>query len=108
MEVCRYSLAGGYQANSENVSGSDYCRLPNQGYSLISNISNEVQKAMDGWMNSSWAQDYHPQCPSSEGQHRLGVGQLTTLWQFSNSRGTLWSSRRCQRLRMASCLWKGQ
>ncbi len=48
----RYSLAGGYQANSENVSGSDYCRLPNQGYSLISNISNEVQKAMDGWMNS--------------------------------------------------------
>ena len=49
----RYSLAGGYQANNENVSGSDYCRLPNQGYSLISNISNEVQEAMDGWMNSS-------------------------------------------------------
>ena len=29
----RYSLAGGYQSANENVHGSDYCRLPNQGYS---------------------------------------------------------------------------
>lgn len=49
----RYSLAGGYQANSENVSGSDYCRLGILGYSVISSISNEVREAMESWMGSS-------------------------------------------------------
>ena len=48
----RYSLAGGYQSDNENMSGSDYCRLPNQGYSAISSISEEVREAMRGWMDS--------------------------------------------------------
>ena len=48
----RYSLAGGYQSANENVSGSDYCRLPNQGYSAISSAAEEVREAMDGWMDS--------------------------------------------------------
>ena len=53
----RYSLAGGYQSNSENVSGSDYCRSAGLGYSVISSISNEVQEAMEGWMDSSGHRD---------------------------------------------------
>ena len=48
----RYSLAGGYQSANENVSGSDYCRLPNQGYSAISSVAEEVREAMRGWMDS--------------------------------------------------------
>jgi len=48
----RYSLAGGYQVASENVFGSDYCKSAGLGYSAISSISEEVQEAMDGWMNS--------------------------------------------------------
>ena len=49
----RYSLAGGYQSNLENVSGSDYCRMGALGYSPISSISSEVREAMEGWMDSS-------------------------------------------------------
>lgn len=49
----RYSLGGGYQVNNENVSGSDYCKSEGLGYSPITSLSNEVQKAMDSWMNSS-------------------------------------------------------
>ena len=48
----RYSLAGGYQSANENVSGSDYCRLPNQGYSAVSSVAEEVREAMEGWMDS--------------------------------------------------------
>ncbi len=48
----RYSLAGGYQSANENVSGSDYCKLPGQGYSAIKSIVEEVRGAMDGWMKS--------------------------------------------------------
>ena len=48
----RYSLAGGHQSANENVSGSDYCRLPGQGYRAISSISEKVREAMRGWMDS--------------------------------------------------------
>ncbi len=48
----RYSLAGGYQSANENVSGSDYCRLPNLDYSAISSAAEEVREAMRGWMDS--------------------------------------------------------
>ena len=48
----RYSLAGGYQAELENVTGTDYCRLPNQGYSAISSAAEEVRDAMESWMDS--------------------------------------------------------
>lgn len=49
----RYSLAGGYQVATENIVGSDYCRLGGQGYSPISSTSEEVRDAMRVWMNSS-------------------------------------------------------
>ena len=48
----RYSLAGGDQAANEVVSGSDYCRLPGQGYSPITSLAKEVRAHMASWMNS--------------------------------------------------------
>ena len=48
----RYSLAGGYQSNRENVIGQDYCRLPGQGYSAIASIAQKVHGAMRWWMES--------------------------------------------------------
>ena len=53
----RYSLAGGYQSVNENASGSDYCRLPGQGYSSISSVAEEVREAMEGWMDSPGHRD---------------------------------------------------
>ena len=53
----RYSLAGGYQSANENASGSDYCRLPGQGYSAISSVAEEVREAMEGWMDSPGHRD---------------------------------------------------
>ena len=51
--VMRYSLAGGHQANSENVYGSDYCRSGELGYSEISSIAEEVRASVRLWMDSS-------------------------------------------------------
>ena len=49
----RYSIAGGYQPNGENVSGSDYCITPSDGYRALSSIEEEIAEAMEGWMNSA-------------------------------------------------------
>ena len=48
----RYSLAGGYQSNGENVSGLDYCVTAADGYRAIGSVEEEVREAMDGWMES--------------------------------------------------------
>ena len=48
----RYSLAGGYQSNGENGSGSDYCIKASDGYRAIANIETEIRQAMEGWMDS--------------------------------------------------------
>ena len=48
----RYSLAGGYQANGENGSGSDYCIRASDGYRALGNIKAEIREMMEGWMNS--------------------------------------------------------
>ena len=48
----RYTLAGGHQSNSENVSGSDFCRIGGQGYSPISGLSQEVRDAVRAWTGS--------------------------------------------------------
>ena len=48
----RYSLAGGYQYNAENVSGLDYCIKAADGYRAISNFRDNVRNAMEGLMNS--------------------------------------------------------
>ncbi|MCY4652043.1 MAG: CAP domain-containing protein, partial [Dehalococcoidia bacterium] len=48
----RYSLAGGYQSNGENGSGSDYCIKASDGYRAIRSINSEISEAMVGWMGS--------------------------------------------------------
>lgn len=54
----RYSLAGGYQSNGENWSGSDFCITEStrsaQGFSYrpIQDVREEVRQSMEGWMNS--------------------------------------------------------
>ena len=48
----RYSLAGGYQANAENGSGSDYCIKAWEGYRALGNIEAKIRETMDGWMES--------------------------------------------------------
>lgn len=48
----RYSLAGGYQSNAENVSGLDYCIKSGDGYRAISDFQEEVRDTMEGFMNS--------------------------------------------------------
>ncbi len=48
----RYSLAGGYQSNGENGSGSDYCVTVSDGYRAIRDIRQEIREAMEGWMES--------------------------------------------------------
>ena len=48
----RYTLAGGHQANNENLYGSDYCKLAGQGYARIGGIAEEARAAMRAWMES--------------------------------------------------------
>ena len=48
----RYSLAGGYQSNGENVSGLDYCIKASDGYRANGPIKQEIWEAMDSLMNS--------------------------------------------------------
>ena len=49
----RYSLAGGYQSNSENTHGLDYCIKPSDGFSRLGNIDREIREAVGGWTESS-------------------------------------------------------
>ena len=48
----RYSVAGGYQGNGENVSGSDYCIQRSDGYRAFGDIRARIKEIMDGWMGS--------------------------------------------------------
>ena len=48
----RYSLAGGYQSNSENGHGSDYCITHSDGCAAIDPVEEVVRQAMNGWMRS--------------------------------------------------------
>lgn len=40
----RYSLAGGYQSNGENVSGLDYCIRAPDGYRSIGTMDQEIKE----------------------------------------------------------------
>ncbi len=54
----RYTLAGGYQSNAENVSGLDYCAHPlEQGRPLLYDIEQDIREAMAGWMESPGHRD---------------------------------------------------
>ena len=51
----RYSLAGGYQANSENASGLPYCFSLSEKmlYTPIASLQEEIDDTMESWMNSA-------------------------------------------------------
>ncbi len=48
----RYSLAGGYQSNGENGHGSDYCIKSSDRYTAINSVNQEIDNAVEGWMDS--------------------------------------------------------
>ena len=48
----RYSLAGGYQSNGENISGLSYCIKPSDGYRRNGTAEGEIRQAMNGLMAS--------------------------------------------------------
>ncbi len=48
----RYSLAGGYQSNGENGHGSDYCIKASDRYTALHSVNQEIDDAVEGWMNS--------------------------------------------------------
>ncbi len=52
----RYSLAGGYQSNTENGLGTDYCASEGERRA-ITDPRQEVREAMDLWMSSSGHRD---------------------------------------------------
>ena len=53
----RYSLAGGFQSNGENGSGSDYCIQASDGYRANGSAEQEIRQAMEGWMDSPGHRD---------------------------------------------------
>ena len=55
----RYSLAGGYQSNRENVSGRDYCFTDEDRnrYSRIESIESSLRRIMHGYMKSPGHKD---------------------------------------------------
>lgn len=52
----RYSLAGGYQNDVENVSGLDYCITPRDGFAAVS-ILYDMEETMQGFMDSPGHRD---------------------------------------------------
>ena len=53
----RYSLAGGYQSNAENVSGIDYCIKASDGFRANGPAEQEIREAMEGFMGSPGHRD---------------------------------------------------
>ena len=53
----RYSLAGGYQANAENVSGLDYCIKFGEGYTAIGSTLPKVRDVVQSFMESPGHRD---------------------------------------------------
>ena len=48
----RYSLAGGYQSNAENIIGLNHCIKWHERYAAIVSIEQEIREAMAGWLDS--------------------------------------------------------
>ena len=55
----RYSLAGGYQSNSENASGYNYCLSPEERprYRAIQSVQEAIRRTMSGYLNSPGHRD---------------------------------------------------
>ena len=52
----RYTLAGGYQYNAENISGLNYCINAGDGYARI-HVDDRLSRIMDGFMDSPGHRD---------------------------------------------------
>ena len=74
----RYTLAGGYQSNGENGSGSDYCIQSSDGYRAIQNIRQEIRESMDGWMGSPG----HRRNILQRGHKRVNIGVAWDKYNF--------------------------
>ena len=70
----RYSLAGSYHTNGENVSGSDYCVKASDRYRALGSIESEIREMMGGWINSSGHPPHSPGQVAQESEHRAGLG----------------------------------
>ena len=84
----RYSLAGGYQSNGENGSGSDYCIKASDGYRAIRSINAEIREAMEGWMDSPGHRRNILRQLAQEGQYSVWHGTVITSSPTSISKET--------------------
>ena len=53
----RYSLAGGYQSNGENISGLGYCIKASDGFRANDRAKQEIRQAMEGLIDSPGHRD---------------------------------------------------
>lgn len=74
----RYSLAGGYQSDLENASGTDFCKRLLQGYDPISDISDEVRDAMRVLMQS----DLHRRNILNPRHRKVNIGLAWDRFNF--------------------------
>ena len=75
----RYSLAGGYQSNSENGSGSDYCIKENDWYEPIWSIEEELSVIMEGLMDSPG----HRETILDKYHKKVNIGLSWDIYNFS-------------------------
>lgn len=74
----RYSLAGGYQANAENLSGLDYCITAADGYRAIASPDEEAREAMEGLMGS----EGHREAILDPRHRAVSLGLAWDEWNF--------------------------
>ena len=74
----RYSLAGGYQSNGENGSGSDYCIKASDGYAMNKSAKEEIDQAMLG-LTISFG---HYRNIVNEHHKRVNIGLAWDMYNF--------------------------
>ena len=74
----RYSLAGGYQSELENASGSDFCKRLFQGYTPILDISEEVRDTVAGLMQS----EGHRETILKPRHRKVNIGLAWDIFNF--------------------------
>ena len=75
----RYSLAGGYQSNAENGSGSDYCIKEEDWYEPIWSVEEEIRLVMEGLMDSPG----HRENILDKWHKKVNIGLAWDIYNFS-------------------------
>ena len=75
----RYSLAGGYQGNAENVAGGNYCPSRSIRYAPVSDIQKEIEEAVEGWMDSPG----HREAMLDPWARKINIGLEWRLYNFT-------------------------